>query len=294
MQTFDFIKMQGLGNDFVLMDSRSDPSKGKVLNKELIQHLANRRLGIGCDQFILIGPSSHKEAIAAFRIFNADGSEAEACGNGTRCVAAFLGEGAVIMQGPNRLLKAFVHSERQGAVKKVTVNMGTPRFQWQEIPLSRPANTQALEINLAQIHPKGASIYNGRKPVAVNMGNPHLVFFVDDINHIDLEILGPLLENNPLFPEKTNIGFVQVMQPELLLLKVWERGTGVTLACGTGACAALVAVYHSDIIKSDFPRHALVRQKGGDLSIEWTSQGDILMTGDACFSFKGTINLEEK
>ena len=153
----------------------------------------------------------------------------------------------------------------------------------------RPADTRALEINLAQLHPLGASIYTGQKPVAVNIGNPHLVFFVEDLEKVEIEILGPLLENDPLFPERVNVGFAQVLQPDTIRLRVWERGSGLTMACGTGACAAVVALYYGGIFPSTFPRLIKVHQQGGELRIEWLENDDILMTGPAHMSFKGTF-----
>lgn len=282
MPKIEFIKMHGLGNDFVIIDMRQNQVIEKFINSQSIQQIANRRLGIGCDQVIVITPAKSGEAAAGFKVFNADGSQAEACGNGTRCVAAYLGQGTIVMEGPTRLLKAFVQD-----ATTVTVNMGKPKFHWQDIPLAHFADTQALEINLAHVHPKGAYIYNGIKPVALNIGNPHLVFVVDELDKVEAAILGQILENHPLFPERTNVGFVQIVRPDLLLLKVWERGTGLTLACGTGACAALVAAYCGKSIVSDSARNAIVRQEGGDLFIEWKDSGDVFMTGPAQVSFQG-------
>jgi diaminopimelate epimerase len=271
MDELDFHKMQGLGNDFVVLDRRS----GKLsLSTAQIRRIADRRHGVGCDQLLCLEPSERADVF--MRVYNADGSEVGACGNGTRAVARLMME----ERGGNRALvetAAGVLSVTAG-VQGYTVDMGRPRFGWDEIPLARPMDTSALDLARGPL----------AGPVAVNLGNPHAVFFVDDVEAVPLAELGPALETDPLFPERANIGVAEVQGPRAIRLRVWERGAGLTRACGSGACAALVAAARRDLCE----RAAEVQLDGGMLRIAWNEADRVLMTGPASHSFKGRLDPE--
>ncbi|MGN0904491.1 MAG: diaminopimelate epimerase [Alphaproteobacteria bacterium] len=273
MKTVPFIKMDGLGNDFVIIDNRNGYTS---LTAQDVVRMGNRKTGVGFDQMILIEPSD--KAFARMKIYNADGSFAGACGNGTRCVAKLLMDEtektSLALEAPDgKILKAF----RESPSALVTVNMGKPRLSWDEIPLAEETDTLSLNGIHDELPP----------PVAVSMGNPHAVFFVDDVENTDIARLGPQVENHPLFPQRTNVEFVQVIRPDLLRMRVWERGTGVTMACGTGACATLVAAVRRGLSTGK----AEIRMDGGSLFVEWENNIDILMTGDTHCSFSGTAFL---
>ena len=222
-----FWKMNGLGNDFVVLDGRAAPLE---VTRDQVRLIADRRAGIGCDQLIVMAPS--QAADIRMRIWNRDGEEVESCGNASRCVADLvLGETrrrAMTIETLGGLLQC----SRDGS-GMITIDMGSPRFRWDEIPLSEPfPDTRAIELEAGPLL---------GSPSAVNVGNPHCLFFVDDLDSIDLAAVGPVLERHPLFPERANISLVRVISPEHIALKVWERGAGLTRACGTAACAAAVA-----------------------------------------------------
>lgn len=265
-----FIKMHGLGNDFVVFDARSSAlslSSGQVVA------LSGRRTGIGCDQLIVMEPS--KEADCFMRIYNADGSEVSACGNASRCVGELLmeekGRRTATIQTRAGLLEC-----QDAGVGLVTVNMGLARLGWRDIPLAEEVSTLNLGIAEGPL----------RDPVAVSMGNPHAVFFVADADAVDLAALGPKLEHHPMFPERANIEVAQVMGRGHIRLRVWERGAGETLACGTGACATVVAAARRGLCE----RKARVSLAGGDLQIHWRDGGDVLMTGPVAISFTGEVD----
>ena len=267
-----FIKMHGAGNDFVVFDERDQPLG---LTPGLAVALADRHVGIGCDQLISIEPSARADAL--LRIRNADGSEAEACGNATRCVAALLArQGATqhlaIETGSGILAAEILDADR------VLVDMGEPLLLWNEIPLAKPLDTLAL--------PAGAD-WPGA-PAAVSMGNPHVTFFVPDAEAVEVGVLGPRIEHDPLFPARANVGFASILSPERLRLRVWERGVGLTRACGSGASAALVNANRLGLAG----RKADVVMDGGVLEIEWGPDGHVLMTGPAVISFRGEIDLD--
>lgn len=263
-----FLKMHGLGNDFVVLDQRS----GSIaLSPEIVALIADRRLGVGCDQVLCIEPSH--QAHAFMRVFNADGSESGACGNGARCVARILME----QNGTSRVeieTAAGVLSAAVG-LRGYTVDMGRPRFGWDEIPLSRAMDTLGLDLARGPLE----------RPTALNLGNPHAVFFVDDLETVPLAELGPELEHDPLFPERANIGVAEVHSEKELRVRVWERGVGLTTACGSGACAALVAAACRGLTG----RRAEVLLDGGRLHVEWTDAERVLMTGPATLSFSGEL-----
>jgi diaminopimelate epimerase len=270
-----FRKMHGLGNDFVLFDARQ--ARMFILPASRIIRIADRRRGIGCDQVIVLVPS--EVADARMEIYNADGSASGACGNATRCVAKWLMEEHNLTEVTVETVRGVLKCQA-AAGGKITVDMGLPRLDWQEIPLREEADTLHLPVTLDIL----------RDPVGVNMGNPHAVFFVADVDAVPLDQLGPNLEVHPLFPERANIGIAAVQADMSIRLRVWERGTGETPACGTGACAALVAAVRRQLIPS---RQATVHLPGGALHIRWErDEAGVWMCGPAEESFRGEWNPE--
>jgi diaminopimelate epimerase len=271
MDELAFHKMHGLGNDFVVLDRRS----GKLsLSAAQIRRIADRRCGVGCDQLLSLEPSERADVF--MRVHNPDGSESGACGNGTRCVARLIME----ERGGTRALietAAGILTVTAG-IHGYTADMGMPRFGWDEIPLAGAADTLALDLALGPLE----------RPVAVNMGNPHAVFFVEDAESVPLAELGPELEHHPMFPERTNIGVVEGRDPRTLRVRGWERGAGLTAACGSGACAAVVAAARRGLAE----RAAKVLLDGGTLRIAWAETERVLMTGGAMHSFKGHLDPE--
>jgi diaminopimelate epimerase len=272
MGKIPFLKMHGLGNDFVVLDGRRAHIE---IGAAGVRALADRRTGIGCDQLIVIEPPHHPGAQIMMRIRNPDGSEAEACGNATRCIAELVkretGDPRVRIETIAGLLEAEAMPDG-----RVAVDMGPVRTGWREIPLSRAADTARVELSLGPLS----------APVCTNIGNPHATFFVDDVEAIDLAQLGPTLEHHALFPQRANIGVATVSGPNSIRLRVWERGAGITRACGSGACAALVAAHRRGLIG----RRAAVELDGGMLDISWREDGHVLMTGPVALSFEGAFN----
>jgi len=259
-----FHKMHGLGNDFVIFDCRGEPLAMDTVRARAI---ADRRTGIGCDQLILLEPS--EAADLRMRIFNSDGGEVEACGNAARCVALIAG-GASRIETAGGILGACADG------RSATVDMGTPRFGWSDIPLAYAMDTAAMPIGWENL----------QQPFAVNVGNPHIVFFTDDPDSVDLARLGPLIEKDPLFPSRINVNLASV-DDGAIRLRVWERGAGLTQACGTGACATAVAAISRKLVSSPVE----VRLPGGALAIEWQPGSAIRMTGPATHVFTGEIDL---
>jgi len=275
--TIPFAKMNGLGNDFVVIDARQIPVP---MDRNQIRDIANRQTGIGCDQLIRIEPATRGDAF--MRIWNADGGEVEACGNATRCIAWGLMEESGRDTASVDTSAGLLHCRRGAGPMLVTVDMGAPR--WQEIPLAEPfADTRAIEL---QIGPIDAP--NLHSPSLVNVGNPHCIFWVDDLDIHDLAQLGPLLENHPMFPERANISLAQVTTRDAMTLEVWERGVGQTRACGTAACAAAVAGARKGLVD----RRVTVTLPGGELDVEWRDDDHIEMTGPVAMEFDGTLALE--
>ena len=267
-----FIKMHGLGNDFVVVDGRARPFRPDAA---LVCAIADRRTGVGCDQLIVIEPPRGRFDGVFMRIFNADGGEAEACGNAARCVARLVmdetGASAATVETLAGVLRA-----RATADGRVVVDMGPARDGWRDIPLARAADTLHLGI-----------VEDGLKdPVAVGVGNPHAVFFVADVAKVPLETCGPVIERHPLFPQRTNVEAVQVLAPDRLRVRVWERGAGLTRACGSGACAALVAAHRRGLAG----REAQVILDGGPLGIAWTDDGHVHLAGPTAVSFTGALD----
>jgi diaminopimelate epimerase len=274
-----FRKMNGLGNEFAVFDARETPVS---LPPDAIRALGGRD-GIGFDQMITIERST-SGADAFMRIHNRDGGEVEACGNATRCVGWILmgesGSKTASIETGAGLLNAF----DTGRSEMITVDMGKPRFGWQEIPLAEEfRDTRAIEL---QIGPIDAPILHS--PSAVNMGNPHAIFWVDDVEAYDLARFGPLLEHHPIFPERANISLAKVESRTALTVKTWERGVGLTKACGTAACAAAVAAIRKNLCD----RTVTVTLPGGPLSIEWRDDGHVMMTGPVEAEFDGTVDPE--
>ena len=260
-----FTKMHGLGNDFVVLDTRE--SALPPVTPALARALADRRTGIGCDQVILLAPSD--AADFRMRIFNSDGSEVEACGNATRAVAILHGQPARV-ETPAGVLS--VQPGDGGAA----VDIGEPRFEWEAIPLAYAMDTRALPVAWEELE----------QPAAVNVGNPHAVFFVDDCDAVALDRLGPVIEHDQLFPERVNVNVATIENDLNIRLRVWERGAGLTRACGTGACATAVSAMRRGLVE----RRVSVSLPGGTLAIAWGEDGRITMTGPASESFRGTFD----
>lgn len=274
-----FLKMNGLGNDFAVFDARPRPLP---INPQTAQKVGARDGQIGCDQIIVLEPSDKADVF--MRIYNADGSEVDACGNATRCVGMLL---AVEKMQPEATIetKAGILQSAVNADKSVTIDMGTPRFAWDQIPLSEEFHdTRTIEL---QVGPIDNPVLHS--PSVVNVGNPHAIFWVDDLNDHDLGAIGPILENHPLFPQRANISLAQITSPNSMTINVWERGAGLTKACGTAACAAAVAAAR----KGMTDRKTDVTLPGGTLTIEWRESDDhILMTGAAMLDYDGVIDLD--
>jgi len=273
-----FLKMHGLGNDFVVIDGRARDPK---LTEDMARAIADRHRGIGCDQLITIEEPRHG-GDAFMGIRNQDGGTVEACGNAARCIGKLIldetGKDAVVIE----TLGGDTVATRADS-GNITVDMGAPRLRWDEIPLSEEfQDTRGIEL---EIGPLGNPIMHS--PGVVNVGNPHAVFFVEDADAIDLERSGPMLEHHPLFPERANISVAQVLSPTHLKLRTWERGAGLTRACGTAACAATVAA----IRRRKTEREITVSLPGGDLTVEWReADNHIYMTGPVMLDYEGELD----
>lgn len=280
----DFTKMHGLGNDFILINCLYKSLGDSSFLSYLAKKLCDRNFGIGADGVILILPSS--KADLRMRIFNSDGTEAQMCGNGIRCFTKYAYENKLIskIKFTVETLAGIITPElifKDKEISGIKVDMGIPKLKRREIPMEGKDTltvvNETLKINPEQIF----------KITCVSMGNPHCIIFVNDVQSIPVDEIGPKIENNPLFPEKTNVEFIQVLNKQEINFRVWERGVGETLACGTGACAALVAA----VLNKKTDRQALVHLVGGDLNIQWVDNGHIYMTGPAELVFKGEIYL---
>lgn len=268
-----FLKMNGLGNDFVVVETRSQPFAPTAAE---VRAIADRATGIGCDQLIAIEGADGADA--RVRFWNADGEEVSACGNGTRCVGWLVMQStgrdeAVIETRAGRLV-----ASRAGE-RLVSVDMGEPGLDWTQIPLADAHDTTTLDVRLYD------HVELMAPPGCVSMGNPHVVFFVPDIETAPIALAGPVVERHPLFPEHVNVGFAQVLAPDRIRLRVWERGAGLTKACGTGACAALVAAARRGLTG----RAATLVLDGGELFIDWRDDGHVVMTGPAAVDFAGEL-----
>ena len=269
--TRPFVKMNGAGNDFVIVGASQEPFRPKP---EQVRAIADRQSGIGCDQLISLEHSDRADIF--MRIWNSDGSEVEACGNAARCVAWLSLQASrrqpVTIDSVGGLMEAF-----RAGDESVSIDMGIPGTHWRDIPLAEDMDTQELDLTI-----------NGllRAPGAVSMGNPHVVFFVSGASDSAIRDVGPSIENHPLFPEKVNVGFAQIIDRKHIRLKVWERGAGLTKACGTGACAALVAASRRKLTD----RSARLELDGGDLMIDWRKDDNrVIMTGPAVVEHTGVL-----
>jgi len=272
-----FSKMQGLGNDFVVIDGVRQEID---LAAEQLRHLGDRHFGVGCDQILLVEESGRPDVDFRYRIFNADGGEVEQCGNGARCFVRFVHEQGLTDKSEIRVetMKGVItlHLESD---ENVTVDMGVPEFSPEKIPFVSDSSALVQTIDLA-----GTEV----AITAISMGNPHAVQVVDDVDQAPVAIQGPLIENHPRFPQRVNAGFMQVTSRKSIRLRVFERGAGETLACGTGACAAVVAGIACGLLDSP----VCVTTRGGDLTIAWGGLGlPVLMTGPAVTVFHGEIEL---
>lgn len=264
-----FIKMHGLGNDFVILDAR----KNKVLlgvQPDVVRDICNRHIGVGCDQLIILEEPKSEKADIFMRIYNPDGGQAGACGNATRCVADIIGK----EQEKTRLVIETI-SGLLGCIRNeddtVTVDMGAPILNWENIPLSQECDIDHLPLDCVDAS-------------AVSMGNPHCIVFVENADKADVKNIGSCLETHPLFPERTNVEFVSLKNRTTVRMRVWERGAGITLACGSGACAAAVAAMRRDLCE----RKITIELDGGALQIEWREDNNhILMTGGFTYVFDG-------
>jgi diaminopimelate epimerase len=277
MATTPFLKMHGLGNDFVVLDART---AALDLTPERRRVIADRRLGVGCDQLIVLEPPTEREADVFMRIYNPDGGEAQACGNATRCVASVVMDERKTDQVTVQTVAGLLESQKTGVgsngLPVISVDMGPARLDWREIPVAQACDTNHMPVGIGPL----------QDPVGTNMGNPHATFFVDDAAAIPLGELGPKLEHDRFFPERANIGVAQLLGEGRLRLRVWERGAGITLACGSGACAAVVAASRRGLT----PRKADVVLEGGTLTIEWLRDDHVLMTGGIALAFKGELD----
>lgn len=269
-----FRKMHGLGNDFVIVDLRGGVPRPDAA---FVRAAGDRRRGIGFDQFITIEDDPSPQLSAYMGIWNPDGSRSGACGNATRCVGHLLmAEGGT---AEARLRTDFgILSCWQAAGGLIRVDMGRPKLDWRDIPVAEASDTVRVDVKFGPID---APVLWG--PGAVNMGNPHAVFFVDDAEAFPVDKIGPMVENHPMFPERTNVEFCTVEGPNRMRMRVWERGAGVTQACGSGACAAVVAGVRRGLVE----RKCLVMLDGGPLGIEWIEDGPVMMTGPVATSFEG-------
>jgi diaminopimelate epimerase len=273
MSGLPFLKMHGLGNDFVVLDARARPL---AIGAEAARRIADRRTGVGCDQLLILEPALNGAA-ARLVIRNADGGEVSACGNGARCIASLLlketGAPAIAIETAAGPIRA---EARSGG--RVEVDMGPAFLSWREIPLAREiADTAHLPVSVGPLS----------DAVGVGLGNPHAVFFVPSAEAVDIERWGPQIERHPLFPERTNVEVCTILARDRIRMRVWERGVGVTRACGSGACAALVAAHRRGLAD----RKAEIILDGGGLEIAWRAcDGHVLLTGPVATSFSGTID----
>ena len=273
-----FTKMHGLGNDFVVFDGVNQTIS---LTPEKVRRIADRHFGIGCDQVLLVERPQHADADFRYRIFNADGGEVEQCGNGARCFARFVRDRGLTAKDEIAVeTLAGVIYPRIEADGQVTVNMGVPRFEPREVPFDAPQRQAVYDLDVSG---------TGIEVSVLSMGNPHAVQRVQDVDRAPVATLGPLIERHPRFPKGVNAGFMQVMDRARIRLRVYERGAGETLACGTGACAAVVA----GRLRGWLDERVLVELPGGALRVAWRGEDEpVWMTGPATTVFEGSIDLE--
>ncbi len=273
MTALPFQKMHGLGNDFVVIDARD---RAVPLSLSQRQWIADRRRGIGCDQLIVLEPPRDRLADVFMRIHNPDGGEAGACGNATRCIAAKVMAEKGVHHAIVQTISGLLDTEAVDG-GRIAVDMGVVKLDWRDSPVGEACDTLHLPLSLGPLS----------DPVGINIGNPHAVFFVSNAEAVDLNSLGPVLERHKLFPERANIEVAQIISPERIRMRVWERGAGITQACGSGACATLVAAARRKLTG----RSATVVLDGGELVIDWLADNHVRMTGAWAESFRGEIQL---
>ena len=271
-----FRKMNGLGNDFVVFDARK---RSLAMDEAKARAIADRKTGIGCDQLIVLEPSARADV--TMRIWNNEGGEVESCGNATRCIADILFEEKMASRATIDTTGGFLVAEK-GGERLVTVDMGAPRFDWQDIPLSEKFHdTRYIDLHVG---PVDAPLID--RPSVVNVGNPHCIFWVKDLDIVDLAKVGPMLENHPLFPRRANITLARIDARDHVVIKVWERGAGLTKACGTAACAVMAAGFRLKRLDAK----ATITLPGGDLVMAIReSDGHVIMTGPVEYEFEGDL-----
>ena len=269
----NYTKMHGLKNDFIIIDARA---KKIFLNKKNIRKISNRKKGLGCDQLVIIEKPKKKKTSAFIKFYNSDGSITKACGNATRCVAFLLMKEfkrkKIALETESTLVNAFLTKNNQ-----VSVDIGKAYFKWKQIPLKRKVNINKVNFNID-------SYIN---PTLINVGNPHIIFFMQNLKKINLKKVGPKIEKNSLFPERINVNFAKILKNNKIELRVWERGAGITKACGTGASATAVAAIKNKLINK---RICYIHMDGGKLKIEYKKNGHIVMTGPIKTVKKGILN----
>lgn len=272
-----FLKMHGLGNDFVVLDARISKLD---LTPPRRRAIADRRLGVGCDQLIVLEPPTEGDADVFMRIYNPDGTEAQACGNATRCVASVVMDELKSEEATIQTIAGLLESQKVGrganGLPVISVDMGLVRMDWREIPVAKACDTNRMPVGIGPL----------QEPVGTNVGNPHATFFVDDLAAIPITELGPKLEHDPFFPERVNVGVAQVIGENKVKLNVWERGAGLTLACGSGACAAGVAAARRGLTG----RKVDVVVEHGTLTIEWLRDDHVSMTGGIALAYRGELD----
>ena len=278
----EFVKMHGLGNDFILIDCLNKPLGDSSFLSILAKKLCDRNFGTGSDGLILILPSSNTDL--KMRIFNSDGSEAQMCGNGIRCFAKYAYENKLVSKNKFTVetLAGIITPElifKDKEISGIKVDMDIPKLKRREIPMEGKNDPTVVDETL-KIDSKYVF-----KITCVSMGNPHCIIFVNNVQSIPVDEIGPKIENHPLFPEKTNVEFIQVLNKQEINFRVWERGVGETLACGTGACAALVAA----VLNKKTNREVIIHLPGGNLDIQWADDGHVYMTGPAELVFRGEM-----
>ena len=277
MTGLPFLKMHGLGNDFVVLDARV---AALDLSPERRRAIADRRLGVGCDQLIVLEQPTDADADVFMRIFNPDGGEAGACGNATRCVASVVMDERKTDQVTVQTISGLLESQKAGmganGLPVISVDMGPARLDWREIPVREACDTNHMPVGLGPL----------QDAVGTSMGNPHATFFVDDLDAIPILEVGPKLEHDRFFPERANIGVAQLVGENRLRLRVWERGAGLTLACGSGACAAGVAAARRGLTG----RKVDIVMEHGTLGIEWLHDGHVMMTGGISLAYQGELD----
>ena len=269
MKNIKFIKMHGLGNDFVIIDNKENTAD--IKKKENLKKIASRNFGVGCDQILIIESNDYENA--EITIYNNDGSEAGACGNGVRCVASYLMNKKNTSQIKIKTISGTLDCWIEN--KNCFVNMGKPIFEWSQIPLAKKVESQIIKIDQFELY-------------CVSMGNPHGVIFFEDesfLNKVDIESIGKKIQSNDIFPESVNVEFATILKDKTIRMKVWERGVGRTLACGSGACATLVAAQQKNLSQ----RKNDIILDGGKLTINWLDSEDVIMSGEVNLVFKGNF-----